>query len=83
MPDFTGLMQSIPYSLREIEHSIRDTVEKFETRLKSVRVTFIPGDEDALSLRFQILAQLNTPNTVEPVIFESEVDTDGKISVRR
>jgi type VI secretion system protein len=83
IPDFTGLLQSIPDSLREMEHSIRDTIQKFETRLSAVRVTFIPNDEDALSLRFQILARLNAPNQKEPVMFESEVDTDGKIFIKR
>jgi type VI secretion system protein len=83
IPDFTGLLQSIPDSLRDIERSIRTVIQKYEPRLRAVRVSFIPNEEDALSLRFQIVARLATGDEKTPVIFESMVDSDGKIQVTR
>jgi type VI secretion system protein len=83
IPDFTGLLHSIPESLRDIERAIRTIIQKYEPRLRAVRVSFIPHEEDELSLRFQIVAKLATGDEKSPVIFESMVDTDGKIVVTR
>jgi type VI secretion system protein len=83
MPDFTDLLHSYPESLREIERSIRQTIQKYEPRLKAVRISFIPQDDDIFSLRFQIVAQLATEQEKLPVLFESVVDSDGQISVKR
>ena len=83
IPDFTGLLHSIPESLRDIERAIRTVIQKYEPRLRAVRVSFIPNEDDALSLRFQIVARLATGDENNPVIFESMVDSDGKIRIRR
>jgi type VI secretion system protein len=81
IPDFTELLYSYPESVRDIETSIRQTIQKYEPRLKAVRVNFIPPEEDVLSLRFQIIAQLATDQDKVPVLFETVVDSDGKIKV--
>jgi type VI secretion system protein len=81
IPDFTELLYSYPESVRDIEKSIRQTIQKYEPRLKAVRVNFIPPEEDVLSLRFQIIAQLATDLDKVPVLFETVVDSDGKIKV--
>ena len=81
IPDFTELLYSYPESVRDIEKSIRQTIQKYEPRLKAVRVNFIPPEEDVLSLRFQIIAQLATDLDKVPVFFETVVDSDGKIKV--
>jgi type VI secretion system protein len=67
--------------VREFARSIRQTIQKYEPRLKGIRVRLIPQEEDFLSLRFQIMAQLVTEDHKEPVLFESVVDSDGKISI--
>ena len=81
VPDFTELLHAYPDSVRDFERSIRQTIQKYEPRLNGVRVRLIPQDEDILSLRFQIMAKLVTEDHKEPVIFESVVDSDGKISI--
>ncbi|MCK5505075.1 MAG: type VI secretion system baseplate subunit TssE [Thermodesulfovibrionia bacterium] len=82
VPEFTDFMYSMPDSVREIERAIRQTVQKYEPRLRAVKVTFIPREEeDALSLRFQINARLST-GSKRRVLFETLIDTDGKISVK-
>ncbi|WP_298437179.1 type VI secretion system baseplate subunit TssE [Geobacter sp.] len=82
VPDFLDFLQTYPDSVREIEASLRAAVERFEPRLADVEVTFLPQEDDLLALRFQISARLagsDKPN----VYFETIVDTDGKVSVRR
>ena len=83
MPDFTYFLRAYPDSIREIERSIRETIQKYEPRLKAIQVNSIPNDEDVLSLRFQIIARLATDEDKGPVLFESILGSDGKMSVRR
>ncbi len=80
-PDFTDFLHMFPDTLRDIERSIKQTIATFEPRLKSVRVIFVPQEEDVLTPRFRIEARLLTQEKV-PVVFESMVETDGKIKIR-
>jgi type VI secretion system protein len=81
VPDFTDLLYSYPDSLRDIERTIRSAIQKYEPRLKAVKVTSIPQDEDLLSLRFQIVARLSGESKAQ-VLFETIIDSDGKIDIR-
>jgi type VI secretion system protein len=83
VPDLTDLLHSYPESLREIEKAIRQTIQNYEPRLKGVRVSFLPQEEDVLSLHFQILAKLVTERERVAVLFETLVDSDGKVNIRR
>ena len=83
VPDFTDLVQVYPDGVREFERSIKQTVQKYEPRLSSVRVRFIPPGEDILSLRFQIKGRLAIEGGKDTVSFESTVGPDGRISVKR
>ncbi len=83
VPDFTDLFHEYPDSLRGVERAIRHTIQQYEPRLKGVRVAFLPQDEDSLVLRFQITAKLDMEDETVPVFFESVVDTDGKIKLRK
>lgn len=81
IPDMLDVLQSYPDSVREIERSIRTAIQGFEPRLAGVRVTFIPQEDDVLALRFAIAARLGSDGGA--VRFETLVDVDGKIAVRR
>ena len=83
VPDFTEFLRRYPDSLNDFERSIRQTIQKYEPRLRAVRVRLIPQEDDAFSLRFQIAAKLATEEYKESVRFGSLVDSDGKISVNR
>ncbi len=83
MPDFTGLMRDLSESLREIEKAVRHTIQKYEPRLTNVRINFIPHEDDLLALSFQITARLLTEDDRVPILFETRVASDGKISVKR
>lgn len=83
IPDLTELQLGYPDSLRLFERAIRQTIQKFEPRLSSLRVRFVPDEEDPLSLRFQILGKLQSEGYKDPVRFESTVGSDGKIIIKR
>jgi type VI secretion system protein len=82
IPDFTNLMSGYPESKRGIERSIRNTIEKYEPRLQGVRIAFLPQQEEALTLSFQISARLVLDTHKEPVVFESLLDAGGHIQVK-
>jgi len=82
IPDFADLLRGYPESIRDIERSIRRIIQKYEPRLKAVRVSFIPQDEDIFSVSFQIVARLASEDDKIPVFFESLMGTDGRINVR-
>ena len=82
VPDFLDFLQNYPDSVREIEASIKSAIETYEPRLFGTNVTFLPDEDDSLTLRFQISARLVTDGERQ-VYFETFVDTDGMISVHR
>jgi type VI secretion system protein len=81
IPDFTNFAGSFPDSVREIEKALRGAIQKYEPRLGAVRVTFIPQEEDRLSLRFQIIAKLSQESKTQ-VYIETVVNSEGKIDIR-
>ncbi len=81
VPDLTDFMLSYPESVTEIEKSIRQAIEVYEPRLRSVRVSFVHQDDDVLCLRFQIVAQLHEESG-RNILIETIVDSDGKVSLK-
>ncbi len=82
IPDYTNLLHADAESVKDLERSIRQTIQKYEPRLQAVRVSLIPPDEDLLSLRFQIVARLTTDRETVPILFESVLESDGRMSIR-
>ena len=84
VPDFTNFMSGFEETQRSLERSIRQTIQKYEPRLQGVRVTFAGEKEriDKLTLNFQIQARLVLPGHKEAVMFESMVDSGGKVRVK-
>jgi type VI secretion system protein len=82
LPDFTDLIDNYPESIKDLERSIRKMVLKYEPRLRAVQVKFIPQEEATLSLDFQITAELETQDEKVPVVFESQMESSGKMKVK-
>ena len=82
VPDFLHFLQTHPESVHEIERSLKNCIDKYEPRLSGASVTYLPDQDETLTLRFQIIAGLTTQNG-RKVYFETLVDTDGRKHVRR
>lgn len=82
VPDFLNFLQSFPDSVCQIEASIRTAINRYESRLSGASVTFIPREDDDLTLHFQIIANLAMSGERQ-VLLETVVDTDGRVCVRR
>jgi len=82
LPDFNDVLNSQAGAAREIEKAIRLTIQKYEPRLRAVRVRYIPIEGDLMSLNFEIHARLAVEGEEEPVVFESQLGQDGKVTIR-
>jgi type VI secretion system protein len=83
IPDYTEFLHNYPDSLRDFERAIKQTIIQYEPRLKAVRVSFLPQDKDVFTVKFQISAKLASTASNSSVLFESHLDTGGKISIKR
>jgi len=90
-PDFTDFFLTLPKTetnpKREIEKAIRLAIQKYEPRLKGVRVNLVDQEEgeanlfaDPLTIRFQITGRLVSESKTQ-VFLETTVDNEGKISI--
>jgi len=81
VPDITNLPGgNIMETRQRVEAIIQEVVEKYEPRLKNVKMRMHQDDKPGLSLKFRLEANL-TENEGVPVVFETIVSTDGKISI--
>jgi len=81
-PDLTDLASTVHESTREIEERIRDTIEKYEPRLRDVEVSFAEEHEDVLTASFEIVGRIVLDDEDAAVRFESRVGCDGNVDVR-
>jgi type VI secretion system protein len=82
MPDFNDLSVQFPQAIAEIQRSLKTSIENYEPRLKGVRIRHVPDEENPLTLRFEITAQLVTGGGVAAMRFETFLDPSGMVSVR-
>ncbi|MEM8985874.1 MAG: type VI secretion system baseplate subunit TssE [Pseudomonadota bacterium] len=82
MPDFNDLALQFPNAINVIRRVIRESVDKYEPRLKNVAVAHMPNEDNPLELRFKITAQLVLDGDKTPVAFETVMDDAGKVRVR-
>lgn len=82
MPDFTEIAALFPDSLRDIERSIAETIERYEPRLSQVKVNFVSQDNQSLSLCFHIQGVMATGKEDMTVHLESSIDASGKTMIK-
>lgn len=82
VPDFLNFLQTYPESIQEIKASIKNAIDKYEPRLSGTSVTFLPDEDETLTLRFQIMSSL-TVEGGRKVFLETVVDTDGRITLHK
>lgn len=81
VPDITNIPGDTIQETREnIESVIQHVVQKYEPRLTNVKMTMQHEEKEKFTLRFRLEANLAEQKDV-PVIFETVVSTEGKISI--
>ena len=82
IPDLNSLFTQYPDAVQALRRILRDSLEKYEPRLRRVNVRYLPDEENPLLLRFEITARLAMDDQDSPVRFETVVGDNGKVRVR-
>jgi type VI secretion system protein len=82
MPDFNDLTVQFPEAIVEIQRALKSSIEQYEPRLKRVRIRHVPDEENPLTLRFEIIAQLAVGEGAAALRFETLLDPSGMVSIR-
>lgn len=79
--DLCDLIHNFPDSTQYMQRSIRDTITRYEPRLRNVRVRAMPSD-DPLKLVFEVSARLATERGRGLVRVRTEVSASGRVAVQ-
>lgn len=83
VPDFTDMFgASGMESVRDIEAAMTKVITKYEPRMQNVKIEFSPQEDAPLALQFKLQAKLMLENRDMPVVFETTLDPDGRITVK-
>ncbi len=82
LPHLTTVQNEMPHSVRGFIAAIKQSIERCEPRLKSVRVRHVPGPDNRLELRFEISGLITDDNDRTSVRFETMLSDDGRMRIR-
>lgn len=82
MPDFNDMVNDFPNAIKVIRTIIRDSIRKYEPRLKQVSVSHIKVEDKPLDLFFQVKAELQLEGQKVPILFETVVGDSGSVKIR-
>lgn len=81
LPDLNDMNQSLHESLTQSRLLIERFIRAYEPRLKHVRVTTLPRDQNPLALAFAIEATLTIKGIKQPVVFTARLCDAGRVEV--
>lgn len=82
VPDFTAIASSFGLdSVPEIEGAITGVIKKYEPRLTDVQVGFEPQPDKPFTIVFKLSARVAVEGRQTPVVFETILNPDGRITV--
>ncbi|MFO8031366.1 MAG: type VI secretion system baseplate subunit TssE [Desulfohalobiaceae bacterium] len=83
IPDFTDLLSELnPRSIEDIQDSVRQIILKYEPRLADVKVIQEEKKQNVSSgLVFRLESKVRFKEDQVPVVFETILEPDGKISI--
>ncbi|NOZ51711.1 MAG: type VI secretion system baseplate subunit TssE [Gammaproteobacteria bacterium] len=83
IPDLNDMISRFPDGLNELRHAIRTSLENYEPRLSHVQVAHIKDDDNPLSLKFEVSADLVVGEKPTAISFSTHVQDSGVVDVRR
>ena len=82
MPDFNDLAKQFPSAIVAIRRVIKDSLEKYEPRLRRVQIRHIPNEDDPMDLQFEISARLVLDDEESAVTFQTVLNDTGHVQAR-
>ena len=81
IPDLNEFMHAFPDSITPMRQALQMSIEKYEPRLRNVRVAWTPDDDDPLNIRFEITARLVTESDEVPVTFSTNASPASGLGI--
>lgn len=82
LPHISVIRSRMPFSIAGFEAAIRYSLERYEPRLKNLRVRHMPTRDDGLELRFEISGVIQDDEDRTSVRFVTFADTEGRLRVQ-
>ena len=83
IPDISDLIHSFPEANARMRLAVKTSIEKFEPRLRRVRVKSVENEDEPLALHLEITAELVTEDERASVAFETKITPEGEVTLRR
>ena len=71
IPDLNEFVFDFPDTLGSMRKAIQRAIEKYEPRLKSIRVKYVENPDSPLDIHLEITAQLVTDEELVPISFST------------
>lgn len=82
LPDISAIRAGDPRDRERLERTLGEVIERFEPRLKDVRVEFnADRDATAATLHYRVSAVIKVKPVAQPIQFDTVLDLGGKASV--
>lgn len=84
MPDLTNFPgDNLGPAVAELEKMIKTTIERYEPRLKNVKISYNPDMNSNLTIKFGLSAEIvaDYGENGRPVFFETVITSDGIVKV--
>ncbi len=80
MIDLNEIRTNMPDSIADVQNNIKSMIEKYEPRLKNVRVEHINSGDDLMILKFKVIADISAERRTS-ISFETIVEPSGQIQL--
>jgi type VI secretion system protein len=81
IPDLNEFVFAFPDSLNFMRKAVQQAIEKYEPRLRSVRVKYLENPDNPLDLHLEITAQLLTDDKPIPISFSTHMGSVAGLEV--
>lgn len=82
LPDISTIRAGDPRDRERLEKTLAEVIERFEPRLKDVRVEFnADRDATASTLHYRVSAVIKVKPVAQPIQFDTVLDLGGKATV--
>lgn len=86
MPDLTNFPgDDLGEAVMKLEKIMRATIERYEPRLRKIKVSYNPDTSDSFTLKFSLSAEIHDGNNSysHPIFFETVITSAGVVKVER
>lgn len=78
LPDIHTIYYSLPGSLEKLAGEIRETILRYEPRLRKVKVELVSSAQDNFRVTYRISGEVVEGSSFSTLTFETEVLRDGR-----